>query len=290
LLALVLARRRARTQALADSRERLANEAIESAERERTRLADALHDRPLQNLIAGVHDLRRVERNADPESFRRLRRALENTIAELRGEIFELHPHVLDHVGLDAAIKQLAQRISRDHQVQVTVDLDPAAARFHPDLVFSLARELLSNAAKHAHAGVIGLRLTRQEGFVTLEVSDDGDGIPDGRLDSAVLDGHIGLAVIRERVPALGGRIEVATAPGGGTTIRATLPARRAGDERHEPTSKPAESVVDGQVERRQTRSDGVDDRPPASLSLSVGASVWETAQDRREVSVDRAP
>ena len=100
MLAIALRRRSALAEELAQSRQRLVTQAIESIERERTRLAGALHDSPVQNLIAARHDLRRARLHADAETFERLHEAIDATIAELREEIFNLHPHVLDHVGL----------------------------------------------------------------------------------------------------------------------------------------------------------------------------------------------
>src|SRR5205807_263794 len=125
MLALGLRRRTARTEELSRGRQRLVTHAIESVERERTRLAGALHDAPVQNLIAARHDLRRAERSGDPDSFERLHEALDLTIAQLREEIFNLHPHVLDHVGLGAALEQVAARHTVDSDLRISIDIDP---------------------------------------------------------------------------------------------------------------------------------------------------------------------
>lgn len=224
LLALALGRRSAHIEQLAHSRQRLVHEAFASIERERTRLAGALHDSPVQNLIAARHDLRRAVRTGDPESFARLQEALDATIAELREEIFKLHPHVLDHVGLSAALEQVARHHARNQQAEILVTVEAECEQSHREVLFALARELLNNASKHADAGHIELTLRRERGSVILEVHDDGRGIPDGRMRQAVLDGHVGLAAMRERVSALGGDMEIATAPGCGTRIRVALP------------------------------------------------------------------
>jgi two-component system NarL family sensor kinase len=237
LLALALRRRSANTEELASSRQRLVTQAIESVERERTRLAGALHDSPVQNLIAARHDLRRAERSGDPESFKRLREALDDTITELREEIFNLHPHVLDHVGLSAALEQVARRHARDGdaQVSVSVDIHSLGSPANQQVLFALGRELLGNAAKHASATTISLSLDRDRNGIALEVRDNGRGIPKGRMQRALLDGHVGLAAVRERVEVLGGTLEISTVPGAGTRVRAWLPEpvatrRRAGD------------------------------------------------------------
>jgi signal transduction histidine kinase len=230
LLAVGLRRRSAHIEELADSRQRLVTEAFASVERERTRLAGALHDSPVQNLIAARHDLRRAERTADPESFARLHDALDLTLAELREEIFKLHPHVLDHVGLSAALEQVARHYARSREAEIVVTVDPGCEpSHHREVLFALGRELLANASKHARARRIELALRHEAGAVVLEVHDDGRGIPPGRMRQALLDGHIGLAGIRERVSALGGVLEIDTAPDAGTHVRVLLPPRVAG-------------------------------------------------------------
>lgn len=223
LLSFALRKRSARIQELAQDRQRLVTQAMDSVERERTRLANALHDSPVQNLIAARHDLRRAERSGDPESFIRMHEALDVTIAELRREIFDLHPHVLDHVGLMAALEQVARRRSGDANVRVTVGIDTGDVP-QQEMLFALGRELLSNAVKHARADEIRLNVSRGDNGVTLEAADDGCGIAEGRVRQALLEGHIGLAAVKERVAAIGGSLTIATAPGAGTTVRVTLP------------------------------------------------------------------
>lgn len=224
LLAVALRRRSAHTQELADSRQRLVTHAIESVERERTRLAGALHDSPVQNLIAARHDLRRAQRTGDEESFRRLHEAIDATIAELREEIFKLHPHVLDHVGLSAALEQVARHHARNGDVQIAVEVQAETDLAHRQVLFALGRELIGNAAKHAQARQIRLSLRHKASQVELEVQDDGRGIPQGRLTRALLDGHIGLASVNERVAVLGGTVDIRASHGTGTTVRVTLP------------------------------------------------------------------
>jgi len=231
MLAVALRRRTARVEELAASRQRLVSHAIESVERERTRLAGALHDSPVQNLIVARHDLRRAQRCGDPESFVRVHEAIDITIAELREEIFNLHPHVLDHVGLGAALEQVARRYSDGGGVRVIVDVDSDEGLADGQVLFALGRELLGNAAKHARASEVRLSVTRQSRGVTLEVADDGCGIPPGRMRQALLDGHIGLAAVSERVAALSGTFSITTALGAGTTVRVTLPAGRIKDQ-----------------------------------------------------------
>ena len=202
--------------------------AIESVERERTRLADALHDAPVQNLIAARHDLRRAERYGRlSTASRACHDAIDDTVmGVLREEIFKLHPHVLDHAGSSAALEQVARRHERDADYPRGCSTSTRGRpEAHGDFLFALGRELLGNAAKHAQPHEIRMALSRDPAGVTLNVADDGCGIPDGRLRQALMDGHVGLAAVRERVAALGGTLSIDSAAGRGTAVRVSLPA-----------------------------------------------------------------
>jgi two-component system, NarL family, sensor kinase len=198
MLAFGLRRRTAHVGELARSRQQLVAQSIVAVERERTRLAGALHDSPVQNLIAARHDLRE--------------------------EIFKLHPHVLDHVGLGAALEQVARRHAAPGRLEIEIDVDPQVGHAHQEMLFAFGRELLGNAARHASASRVTLALTRVGQQLILEVADDGCGIPAGRLRQALLDGHVGLAAISERVSALGGELTIAGSDAGGTRVRVLLP------------------------------------------------------------------
>lgn len=227
-LSLALRRRTEHAHALAASRQQLVSRSIESVERERTRLAGALHDHPVQTLLAARHDLRAARRSGDPASFARLDEALTSTLAQLRAEIRDLHPHVLDHVGLAAALEQLAESHT-ERGTTVTMTIAPEPIGEHEQALFSLARELLGNAVKHAGATEVHLRLTSTPATIELEVSDDGDGIAPGRLRTALLDGHIGLAASAERVEALGGHFSIEPRTPRGTHVHLALPLERRG-------------------------------------------------------------
>ena len=91
-------------------------------------------------------------------------------------------------------------------------------------MILSLARELLANAAGHAKARRIELRLTDDAAALVLIVHDDGKGFDAQRRTAALAEGHIGLATSAERVAAVGGTFEIDSAPARGTTITVILP------------------------------------------------------------------
>ena len=224
-LAAMLSNRSARETRLADDRGRLATQALEAEERERKRLAELLHDEVVQNLLAARQELGSWRRNGREESLERLGDALDTTLRQLRGHLFELHPHVLDHAGLPAALRALGDRAAERSGADVTVDVDPAAEGARNGLVTWLVRELLANAANHAQAELIEIEVGRSGGAVTVAVRDDGVGFAPGAAEHALERGHIGLAAARQRVEAAGGTLEVKSRVRGGAEVLARLPS-----------------------------------------------------------------
>jgi two-component system NarL family sensor kinase len=221
-----LAARTERIRRLADERRSLVRQALESESRERRRLAADLHDNAVQTLLLAGQELQQARRD-EPGALDRAETALRMSIAQLRSEISDLHSHVLDHAGLEAALEDLAKRWSASTGIPVTAHVDPEATGRHDELVFAAARELVANAARHASARSIDIALDAGDGQIELRVSDDGVGMAPAARGEAVARGHIGLATTTERVEALGGRFEVRSSPGHGTTAVTTVPDRR---------------------------------------------------------------
>jgi signal transduction histidine kinase len=215
-----LERRNAEIAQLSASRGRLLEELLTAEEHERKRLAEALHDNALQNLLAARQDL--VQLRSD--RLRRTRTAVNATIDQLRQEIFELYPHVLDQVGLVPALQALAERHARAGGFSARVAADGDVSSDRDSLLFSLGRELLANAARHAEPSAVALLLRRSNGSILVEAHDDGRGFEPGRLNRIVCEGHIGLFSCRERIEAVGGSFEIQSRTGRGTTIRACVP------------------------------------------------------------------
>jgi len=224
LVSHVLAQRDAAIARLAQERGQLAAHALTAEQHERRRLAELLHDESVQTLSLAQHELVDYRRTGRDVSFERARAAIRQTLAQLRGEIFELHPYVLDHAGLAAALRAMADRSAERMGAQITVAVDPAAAGTHDELIVVLARELLSNAAKHSGASRVILTVAADSERIELEVRDDGAGFDPPRRGEALRHGHIGLASSDQRVQALGGELTIESAPGRGTTVRASLP------------------------------------------------------------------
>jgi len=215
--------------ALAALRGRLVAENLDAEERVRQRISEQLHDGALQDLLAARQDLVEAEGARNPgtrdEMLGLARQGVERTVRLLREAVQALHPVVLQHGGLEAAMRAAADQAARQGAFRAEVAVDPAAAGLRDELVLSLARELLNNAAKHAEADVVRVTVARQNGSVLLEVADDGRGLDPEAVAAAPMKGHIGLASMAQRVEAVGGSLDLRAAPSEqGTTVLARLP------------------------------------------------------------------
>jgi signal transduction histidine kinase len=207
---------RARVEALQASRDR----AVDSAEAERRRIERDLHDGAQQRLVALAMDLgmARAKLETDPaaatalvgEAHEEAKRAL----AELRDLARGIHPAVLADRGLDAAISALAARSPVPVGVEFTAGRLPGPVE---SAAYFVVAEALANAAKHAVASEIGVRITRHRDLLVVEIIDDGV----GGADPARGTGLRGLA---DRVAAVDGHLTITSPTGGPTVIRAELP------------------------------------------------------------------
>jgi two-component system NarL family sensor kinase len=225
LLSAVLERRTRRVAELADSRQRLIAEAQTAEERERRALADGLHDHAIQNLLSVRHELDEAADSAGHPALGRADTTLAETISALRDAVFELHPYVLDQAGLEAALRAVAQRAAGRGGFELHFDLSYDGPHEHERLLLSAARELLTNAARHARAGAVSVELHERGDDLVLVVSDDGQGFDPRILPARLAEGHVGLQSQRERIESVGGRLELRSAPGAGTGVTVRLPA-----------------------------------------------------------------
>jgi two-component system, NarL family, sensor kinase len=223
LLAQVLTRRADRIAQLATDRRRLVAQTLDTEDRERRRLAEALHDQAIQNLLTARQEL--ADGELSSTGLARAREGVDRTLQQLRQAAFELHPYALDQAGLAAGLQQVAEQQGQrgGYRSRVTVSRD--ATGVHDELIFSVSRELLVNAAKHANAAFVSVRVEKANDEIVLEVADDGDGIDARRRAAALMEGHVGLASITERVEAIGGMVTISTSRAAGTAVRAALPA-----------------------------------------------------------------
>jgi len=213
---------------LASDRTALAGRMADVEGQARRGLAEELHDGALQYVLAARQDLADLRERASPESFDRLDFALRESTALLRAKVSQLHPAVLEQSGLLKALRELARTAEGRGDLKITVQpdgWDEQTRTSHDELLYSAAREFLSNVTRHAHAHSARITLQRDAGRIHLTVSDDGVGLPDGILAGKLAQGHIGVAAQRVRIEAAGGWFGVR--PGHpGTVAEVELPDR----------------------------------------------------------------
>ena len=147
------------------------------------------------------------------------------SIRDIRNFIYGLRPEAVDGTQVVAGLAALAEEVRHGGLVDVVAQLDQAAdprlsAEAGSELL-NLVREGLSNAVRHGHARRISLDLMASADASTLEIADDGVGFDPAQVVGA---GHHGLANMRARASAIGGRLEIRSAPGEGTKVIVELP------------------------------------------------------------------
>jgi signal transduction histidine kinase len=211
--------RAAEVARLASDRARLLDEVLHTSDRERERLAESLHDGPLQRLVALRQDL-------DEEPDSRLdgaRAALDEAVAETRAVMAAFHPATSTELGFEATVRAAAAPFLRG-RVTLQVEVSGSEDRLADPLLCSVARELVTNAVKHARPSLVRVTADVGETGLTVQVVDDGRGIDSSPARPGVHAGHVGLAVARRRVEDAGGTLEIRTMPTGGTHVRVSLP------------------------------------------------------------------
>jgi len=212
--------------------------ALDAAEqRERTHLATELHDYLVQLLVLGRIKIGQLQRlsvtPAGDGIVREVDQVLSQALQYCQTLMAELSPPILHEQGLVAGIRALVTQMKR-YDLEVRVDLDQidecAVPRSYAVLLFRSVRELLINTAKHAAAKQASVRLTCDKGLLQIVVRDESgfdlaasQGPPPAGTGS-VLSSKIGLLTIRERMKALNGRFDFASAPKQGTTATLTIP------------------------------------------------------------------
>lgn len=223
-----------KTVELLESQERLRMLATElnlAEQRERKRFATDLHDHLQQLLVVGKMAIGKSKRVATdvPECVQALQKVdeiLSDALTYSRTLVAELSPSVLHEFGLPAALRWLAEQMNR-FELTVTVHIEtPEEVRLPEDraiLLFQSTRELLINVAKHAETKEASMRLTQEDGMLRLTVQDQGIGFDPLVMQKASAT-KFGLLSIRERMYAIGGRWEIHSANGKGTTAVLSLP------------------------------------------------------------------
>ena len=228
----------------------LSRRVIETEADVRRRLAEEIHDGPVQELVslgmmldAARRALERGDRTRADELLAEAAALTERNIGALREEIVSLGPYAFDELTLTAAIEQCAPVWSR--RFGLPIELDLAAVDLPNEMcgsLFGIAQEAVANAGRHAGARAVTVTLRQTQGGVELIVHDDGRGFGDENPLGPDEPGHIGLATMRERAELAGGALYIVSGENG-TTVTARAPVDHAArGERHGGAEAPAGS------------------------------------------------
>ena len=197
---------------------------IAAQEEERRRIARGLHDETAQALTGILLGLGRIESTSRAEEARaeakRLGVEVTDALRELRRIAMSLRPTALDDLGLVPALEQLVEQAPAAATSTVRFERSAFEGRLDRSVetaIYRIVQEALTNAAKHADASAISVELRHRDGVLAARVEDDGRGF-------AIERPGLGLTGMRERAELIGGELEIASAPGAGTTVVLRVP------------------------------------------------------------------
>jgi signal transduction histidine kinase len=204
---------------------------IETESEIRRRVADSLHDGPVQELVsldmmlaALPAAIERGQRSEVRDLLREAQLIAERNIQALRDEIVGLGPYAFRELSFETAIVECVPVWRRRYGVEVRLDIEQIA--LPPELtspLFLIAQESVTNSGRHANASTVSVTLRKADAEVELLVVDDGHGFQDLAPAMSEGSGHIGLASMRERAELTGGTLTIESSKRG-TTVRVRVP------------------------------------------------------------------
>jgi signal transduction histidine kinase len=225
----------AQRQRVEEAHRQVLRRLAEAEETERGRISRELHDRLGQNLTGlklKLQLIRKQESFAPPvqESLGKLEQLADGLMRDIHRLAWELHPAVLDDLGLEAALRRYTAEWSENNGVAVDFHSDGMEAHRLPlqleTTLYRITQEAITNVTRHANAKRVSVLLERRPDHVSLIVEDDGGGFNAG-IQASAARGKLGLLGMRERVTLAGGTLEIESTLGAGTTVFVRVPLKQ---------------------------------------------------------------
>jgi len=228
LIATLLFERRNRLRA-EKARANVAGKLITAHEDERRHIARELHDDLSQRLVRLAIDASKLDADEKPDLKKTNIDTLQKDIKDISKDIhnlsYRLHPSILEYLGIEDALKTEFQHMGKNCEAKLLDRIKPISNPVSPDAAlctYRIAQEALRNAITHADAKLIEVHLEQNGNKLSLTVRDDGKGFhatADNQRES------LGLSSMHERATLIGGKLQVKSMPGEGTTISASIPS-----------------------------------------------------------------
>jgi signal transduction histidine kinase len=225
-----------RTTEILELRSSFTSWLLDAQEKERKRISHELHEELGQSLAVLKMQLRRVEKNLPAgmpkEQLWSALDHLNEVVDDVRRLSQDLRPSILEHMGIAAALKHLADAFSKENQIPVALDMDSIQGLFSPEaevIIYRIFQEAFANIAQHARASSVMMSIKKSDGGVAFQVEDDGQGFDSPKvLNEEVTRRGLGLAAMTERMRMLHGSLDIWSREGQGTRISFVLPIKSA--------------------------------------------------------------
>lgn len=212
-----------------DRAHRFAELLLKVQEEERRRIAQELHDEPLQLLVHLARTIERLETDpaALPDGLAGTRDQALDIAARLRAVVAGLRPAALEQLGLVSALRGFLADVAETTDLHTDLQVRGEQVRLAPDVelgAYRIAQEAANNVVRHADAGKLAVTVTFTDRELRIQVTDDGRGFDSGAVDAQLAAGHLGMLGMRERAVLAGGRLTVSSQPGHGTVVEVVIP------------------------------------------------------------------
>jgi len=225
---LVILRDLTERKRIAQKLENYARKLTQVQEEERQRVARELHDDTAQALailsleLDSLVDSKEITSTDAKTKLKRLRGEANRAMQDVRRYSHELRPGVLDYLGLEAALEQLAEESEARYDLKVIFESRGEECVLTDDIelaLFRIAQEAINNTRKHSQATQVKIRLECFNGRIGLMITDNGKGFDLQQAESAAKGGHLGLLGMKERAQLIGAQLKIDSGPGKGTSI-----------------------------------------------------------------------